>query len=73
MISEDSQCVIEANGKYILINSITSKSVYNLCISKKNFCQLNLTLKIRKSGPQFIYYTLVQHWTQKSQCSSTRF
>ena len=63
MISEDSQCGIEANGKFIPINSVTAKSVYNLCISykflpptSKNFCQLNLTLKTRKPGPQFIYY-----------------
>ena len=66
MISEDSQYGIEANGKFIPINSVTAKSVYNLCIShkfspptSKNFCQLNLTLKIRKPGPQFIYYPLV--------------
>ena len=35
MISEDSQCGIEANGKFIPINSVTAKSVYNLCISHK--------------------------------------
>ena len=75
MISEDSKCGIEANGKFISINSVTAKSVYNLCIShkfspptSKTFCQLNLTLKTRKPGPQFIYYPLVQHWTQKSGC-----
>ena len=33
MISKDSQCGIEANGKFILINSVTAKSMYNLCIS----------------------------------------
>ena len=35
MISEDSQCGIEANGKFIPINSVTAKSVDNLCISHK--------------------------------------
>ena len=35
MISEDSQCGIEANGKFIPINFVTAKSVYNLCISHK--------------------------------------
>ena len=35
MISEDSQCGIEANGKFIPISSVTAKSVYNLCISRK--------------------------------------
>ena len=35
MISEDSQCGIEANGKFIPINSVTAKSMYNLCISHK--------------------------------------
>ena len=35
MISEDSQCGIEANGKFIPINSVTAKSVYNVCISHK--------------------------------------
>ena len=50
MISDESQCGIEANGKFILINGVTAKLVYNLCIShkfhlplQKNFCQLNLT------------------------------
>ena len=33
MISKDSQCGIEAIGKSIPINSVTVKSVYNLCIS----------------------------------------
>ena len=33
MISDDGQCGIEANGKFIQINSVTAKSVYNLCIS----------------------------------------
>ena len=35
MISEDSQCGIEANGKFILISSVTAKSVYNIFISHK--------------------------------------
>ena len=35
MISKDSQCGIEANGKFIPINSVTAKSVYNLCSSHK--------------------------------------
>ena len=35
MISDDSQCGIEANGKFIPINSVTTKSVYNLCVSNK--------------------------------------
>ena len=35
MISEDSQRGIEANGKFIPINSVTAKSVYNVCISHK--------------------------------------
>ena len=35
MTSEDSQCGIEANGKFIPINSVTAKSVYYLCISHK--------------------------------------
>ena len=35
MIGEDSQCGIEANGKFIPINSVTEKSVYNLCICHK--------------------------------------
>ena len=35
MISEDSQCGIEANGKFIPINSVTAKSVYNFRISHK--------------------------------------
>ena len=34
-ISEDNQWGIEANGKFILINSVTAKSVYNLCIGHK--------------------------------------
>ena len=33
MISEESQCGIEANGKFIPINCVTAKLVYNLCIS----------------------------------------
>ena len=35
MISEDSQCGIETNGKFIPINSVTAKFVYTLCISHK--------------------------------------
>ena len=35
MITEESQCGIEANGKFILINCVTAKLVYNLCISHK--------------------------------------
>ena len=33
MISEESQCGIEANGKFILINCVTAKLVYDLFIS----------------------------------------
>ena len=35
MISEESQCGIEANRKFIPINCVTAKLVYNLCISHK--------------------------------------
>ena len=35
MISEDSQCGIEASGKFILISSVTAKSVYNVYIGHK--------------------------------------
>ena len=35
MISEESQCGIEANGKFIPINGVTAKLVDNLCISHK--------------------------------------
>ena len=35
MISEDSQCGIEANGQFIPINSVTAKLVYKLCICHK--------------------------------------
>ena len=35
MISEESQYGIEANGKFIPINCVTAKLVYNLCISHK--------------------------------------
>ena len=68
MISEDSQCGIEANGQFIAINSVIAKLVYKSCIShkfslptSKNFYPPNLTLTTRKLGPRFIYYQLVQH------------
>ena len=35
MISEENQCGIEANRKFIPINCVTAKLVYNLCISHK--------------------------------------
>ena len=35
IISKESQCGIEANGKFIPINGVTAKLVYNLCISHK--------------------------------------
>ena len=80
MISENSQCEIKANGKFIPINSVTAKLVYNLCIShkfsppiSKKLLSTKFNIKDQKPGPQFIYYPLVQHWTQKSECSSARF
>ena len=80
MISEDSQCGIEANRQFTPLNSVTSKLVYKLCIihkfpphTSRNFYQVNSTLTTRKVGPQFIYYPPVRHWTQTLECSSTRF
>ena len=35
MKNEESQCEIEANGKFIPINCVTAKLVYNLCLSHK--------------------------------------
>ena len=71
IISEEiSQCGIEANGKFIPLNSVTAKLVYKLHVSQKfslpppppppnfqrNSYQINLTLMTKIFGHQFIYY-----------------
>ena len=63
---EESQSGIEANGKFIPLNSVTAKLVYKLHVSQKfspltskNSYQINLTLMTKIFGHQFIYYLLV--------------
>ena len=67
---EESQCGIEANGKFIPLNSVTTKLVYILHVGQKfspppppplqrNSYQINLTLMTQIFGHQFIYYLLV--------------
>ena len=62
---EESQCGIEANGKFIPLNSISAKLVYKLHVSQKfspppppplqkNSYQINLTLMTKIFGHQFI-------------------
>ena len=65
---EESQCGIEANGKFIPLNSVTAKLVYKLHVSRKVFSspppanhhfKETLIKIIKIFGHQFIYYLLV--------------
>ena len=68
---EESQCEIEANGKFIPLNSVTAKLLYKLHVSQTfspppppppplqgNSYQINLALMTKIVGHQFIYYLL---------------